>query len=66
MTRISVSLDDATAAALEQTVGKGSMSKWVADLVRQSLLTRAAAAAGAYDRRYDGADTEDARLAGLA
>lgn len=66
MTRISVSLDDATAAALEQAVGKGSMSKWVADLVRRSLLAKAAAAAGAYDRAHDGADTEDARMAGLA
>ena len=67
MARISVSLDDATATALSQTVGQdGSVSKWVADLVREELLTRAAAAAGAYDRAHDDSQDEGSRLAGLA
>jgi hypothetical protein len=67
MPRISVSLDDTTAAALAQQVGQGgSVSKWVATLVREALVTRAATAAAAYDRAHDDAEDEAARLAGLA
>jgi hypothetical protein len=67
MARISVSLDEATAAALTQTVGQGgSVSKWVAGLIRDALLTRAATAAAAYDRDHGDAADEAARLGGLA
>jgi Arc/MetJ family transcription regulator len=66
MTRISVSLDDATAAAVQRAAGDGSVSGWVADLVRQALLHRAGQAAAAYDRVRDNADDEAARLAGAA
>lgn len=64
MTRISVSLDEATAAAVHRAADGGSVSKWVADLVRQALINRAASAAGAYDRQQDDPAAEAARLAG--
>lgn len=66
MTRISVSLDDATAAAVRRAAGDRSISGWVADLVRQALLNRAGAAAAAYDRSRDDDAAEAARLAGAA
>jgi hypothetical protein len=66
MTRISVSLDDATAAAVQRAAGDGSVSGWVADLVRQALLQRAGQAAAAYDRVRDSAAEEAGRLAGAA
>ncbi len=66
MTRISVSLDDATAAAVARAAGDGSVSRWVADVVRQALLAEAGRAAAAYDRTKDDPDGEAARLAGAA
>lgn len=61
---IDAALDDATAAAVARAAGGGSVSRWVADLVRQSLMQRAAEAAGAYDRQRNDPDDEAARLAG--
>lgn len=66
MTRISVSLDDATAAAVTRAAGPASVSSFVADLVRNALLARAAEAAAAYDRAREDVDHEAARLAGAA
>ncbi|MBN1173748.1 MAG: hypothetical protein JXA67_16370 [Micromonosporaceae bacterium] len=66
MTRISVSLDDATAAAVTRAAGSASVSSFVADLVRNALLARAAQAAAAYDRARDDLDDEVTRLAGAA
>lgn len=70
MTRISVSLDDPVAEAVKVAAGgEGKVSSWVARLVREKLLSDAAAAAGAFDRQ--GATDDDAlweaeRLAGQA
>jgi hypothetical protein len=65
VTRISVSLDDTTAAAVQLAAkGSGSVSGWVANLIREALVNRAATAAGAYDRAHDDPDAEAARLAG--
>lgn len=70
MTRISVSLDDPVAEALKVAAGgEGKVSKWVARLVRERLMSDAAAAAGAFDRRDAGDDEaawEAERLAGRA
>jgi hypothetical protein len=70
MVRISVSLDDAVAEAAKAAAGgDGQVSRWVANLIRQRLITDAAAAAAAYDRQTP--DDNDAgwdaeRMAGRA
>lgn len=65
MKRISVSLDDLTAATLRQQAG-GAASAWIAGVVRRQLLADACAAAADYDRQHDDPDGEAARLAGNA
>jgi len=65
MKRISVSLDDATAAAVARAAGP-SVSGWIAALIRRDLLHRAAAAAAAYDHSHDNPREEADRLAGAA
>ena len=70
MTRISVSLDDPVAEAAKAAAGgDGQVSKWVANLIRERLITDAAAAAAAYDRQTAGDDDiawEAERMAGRA
>jgi hypothetical protein len=65
MARISVSVDNATEAAIQRAAAGGSVSRWVANLIHQALVDQAAAAAAAYDRQYDDADHEAARLGGV-
>jgi Arc/MetJ family transcription regulator len=66
MTRISVSLDDATAAAVARAARGGTVSGWVADLIRKALLDRAGEAAAAYDRAHENPADEVSRLSGAA
>ncbi|MEV6350255.1 hypothetical protein [Actinoplanes sp. NPDC051851] len=70
MTRISVSLEDATAEALKSAAGgEGKVSGYVARLVREKLIGDAAVAAGAFDRQGEPEDDlawEAERLAGHA
>jgi hypothetical protein len=66
MVRISVSLDDAVAEAAKAAAGgDGQVSRWVANLIRQRLITDAAA----YDRQTpddNDAGWEAERMAGRA
>ncbi|MGH3655860.1 MAG: hypothetical protein ACRDUA_04300 [Micromonosporaceae bacterium] len=66
MPRITVSLDDATVAAVKRAASGGSVSKWVAGLIHQTLYHQASAAAAAYDQKHDDPDHEAHRLAGAA
>jgi hypothetical protein len=70
MTRISVSLDEPVAEALKAAAGgEGKVSGWVAKLVRERLMSDAAAAAGTFDRETAAANDaawEAERLAGRA
>lgn len=67
MTRISVSLPDPVAERLRDAAGgEGSISGYAAQLIREALFERAAAAAGVYDRAHDDHEWESARLDGRA
>jgi hypothetical protein len=62
-----VSLPDPVAERLREAAGgDSSVSGYAAQIIREALLTRAAQAAGAYDRAHDEPDWERARLAGNA
>lgn len=65
--RLSVSLDDRTAATVREVAGgDGKMSSWVAAVVKQHLLEEAAKQIRNYDSTHDDLDWETARLEGRA
>lgn len=67
MTRISVSLPDPVVERLRAAAGdEASLSSYAAQIIRQALLERAAAAVGAYERDHDDVEWERARLDGRA
>lgn len=65
--RVSVPLDDATAAAVEEAAaGTGSVAGFLATLVRNKMLTQACAEVGAYEQVHDDEAYEIERLHGMA
>lgn len=67
MTRISVSLPDSVAERLREVAGsESSVSRYAAQIIRESLIERAARAAGAYDQSHDDPEWETTRLTGRA